>query len=97
MLTISQLRPPLQSVKSESPLRLAKAAFKGGFQMPVCPTDAGTNFSAVPGMANGHQLKSKKMAMSARQLHNRDSDNDDLLLFYIEVYLRDLRRGKCPI
>ena len=39
--------------KSESPLRLAKAVFKGGSQMQVCSIDAGTNFSAVAGLANG--------------------------------------------
>ena len=45
--------------------------------MPVCSIDAGTNFSAVAGLANGHQLNSKRMAMSARHLHNQDGDNDD--------------------
>ena len=45
--------------------------------MPACSIDAGPNFSAVAGLANGHQLNSKRMAMNARHFHNQDGDNDD--------------------
>ena len=55
--------------------------------MPVCSIDAGTNFSAVAGLANGHQMNSKRMAMSARHLHNQDGDNDADLKF-VKIFTR---------
>ena len=55
--------------------------------MQVCSIDAGTNFSAVAGLANGHQMNSKRMAMSARHLHNQDGDNDDNCFYLIVKFL----------
>ena len=66
--------------------------------MHVCSIDAGNNFREVAGLANGHQMNSKRMAMSARHLHNQDGDNDDNCCYLtLKFILPDLRRGKCPI
>ena len=53
--------------------------------MQVCSIDAGTNFSAVAGLANGHQLNSKRMAMSARHLLNQDGDNDNCCYLTVKL------------